>query len=443
MPSLKERVKRFIPASILNGYHFTLANLASWAYRHPSRELIVIGVTGTNGKTTTCYAIAKALEASGQKTGCTTTAILKIGEKEWLNNTKMTMPGRFFLQRMLRQMVSAGCRYAVIETSSQGLVQHRQLGIRYDLAVFTNLTPEHIEAHGGFENYRAAKRRLFEHLVILPAKYVRGERVPRAAILNADSDQAEYFAATPGLQNIHWYGVGEGAGLRAKHLELLPNGSRSEVNGYSMQLSMPGRYNVENMLAALTVCQVLGVSLEGAIKRLEKIQGLPGRFERVNLGQPWTVIIDYAPEPESLRQFYGALNSVPHKRLIHVLGSCGGGRDVARRPILGKMAAEKADIVIVTNEDPYDDDPQQIIDQVAAGAIAAGKQKGQTLLMIMDRREAIAQAMRLAGPEDLVIMTGKGCETWMCVANDEKLPWSEREAAEAGIRAAWQPTNPF
>jgi UDP-N-acetylmuramoyl-L-alanyl-D-glutamate--2,6-diaminopimelate ligase len=193
---------------------------------------------------------------------------------------------------------------------------------------------------------------------------------------------------------------------------------------------------VENMMAALAVCQVLGVSLEAAIKRLEKIQGLPGRFERVNVGQPWTVIIDYAPEPESLKQFYTALASVPHARLIHVLGSCGGGRDVARRPILGRMAGEKADLVLVTNEDPYDDNPQEIIDQVAAGALAAGKVEGKTLFKVLDRRVAIAEAMRLAEPNDLVVLTGKGCETWMCVANDEKLPWSEREAAEMGIRSA-------
>jgi UDP-N-acetylmuramoyl-L-alanyl-D-glutamate--2,6-diaminopimelate ligase len=179
----------------------------------------------------------------------------------------------------------------------------------------------------------------------------------------------------------------------------------------------------------------LSVPLEPAIKRLEKIQGLPGRFERVNLGQPWTVIIDYAPEPEALKQLYGAIASLNYKRLIHVLGSCGGGRDVARRPILGQMAGETADIVVVTNEDPYDDDPHQIIDQVAAGAMTRGKEEGQTLFKIFDRRDAIALAMRLALPGDLVLMTGKGCETWMCVANDEKLPWNEREAAEAGIRA--------
>lgn len=438
MPSLRERVKRLIPTSVLDRYHFTLANLASWIYHHPSKELIVIGVTGTNGKTTTSYAIAKALEASGAKTGCTTTAILKIGDREWLNDTKMTMPGRFFLHRMLREMVDEGCRYAVIETSSQGLIQHRQLGIQYDIAVMTNLTPEHIEAHGGFENYKRAKRLLFEHLASLPPKTINGQLIPRAAVINAESEHGEYYARTPGLKNVQWYGIEKGSGLKADQLELSQNGSRSVVNGYPMLLSMPGRYNVENMLAALAVCQVLSVPLEGAIKKVEKIQGLPGRFERVNIGQPWTVIIDYAPEPESLKQFYSALSSVPHQRLIHVLGSCGGGRDVARRPVLGKMAGETADIVIVTNEDPYDDDPQQIIDQVAAGAVSAGKKDGETLFKISDRREAIERAMGLAEPNDLVVMTGKGCETWMCVANDRKIPWSEREAAEAGIRAAMQ-----
>lgn len=437
MPSLRERVKRLFPAFLLDRYHFVLAHLASWRYGHPSRDLIVIGVTGTNGKTTTCYAIAKALEATGAKTGCTTTAIMKIADKEWINNTKMTMPGRFYLQRSLRQMVEAGCRYAVIETSSQGIVQHRHLGIRYDIAVLTNLTPEHIEAHGGFENYRKAKRVLFEQLTKLPSKTLQGEVVPRVAVLNAESEFADYYATTPHLKTVLWYGIEKGSGLKADHLELLPDGSRSEVNGYPMKLAMPGRYNVENMLAALAVCQVLSVPLEPAIKRLEKIQGLPGRFERVNLGQPWTVIIDYAPEPEALKQLYGAIASLNYKRLIHVLGSCGGGRDVARRPILGQMAGETADIVVVTNEDPYDDDPHQIIDQVAAGAMTRGKEEGQTLFKIFDRRDAIALAMRLALPGDLVLMTGKGCETWMCVANDEKLPWNEREAAEAGIRAVF------
>lgn len=438
MPSLHQHLTRIIPVWALSAYHLTLAHLASFVYRHPSRSLIVIGVTGTNGKTTTTYAIAKALEAAGAKTGCTTTALLKVADREWINNTKMTMPGRFFLQKMLREMVDAGCRYAVIETSSQGLVQHRQVGIRYDIAVFTNLTPEHIEAHGGFEAYKKAKRLLFEHLATLPPKDLNGQRVPRVAVVNADSPHGEYYASTPGIETVQWYGIDAGQGLRAQHLEVLPDGSHAEVNGYPMRLKMPGRYNVENMLAALSVCQVLGVSLEDAIKRLERIQGLPGRFERVSLGQPWTVIIDYAPEPESLRQFYSALPSVPHARLIHVLGSCGGGRDIARRPILGRMAGETADIVIVTNEDPYDDNPIEIIEQVAAGALAAGKEKNVSLFTILDRREAIEKAMCLAQPNDLVVITGKGCETWMCVANDQKLPWSEREAAESGIRIALQ-----
>lgn len=438
MPSLRERIKAFIPPIVLDRYHWTLANLASLRYGNPSRELIVIGVTGTNGKTTTCYAIAKALEASGQKTGCTTTAILKVAEREWINSTKMTMPGRFFLQRMLRQMVDAGCRYAVIETSSQGLIQHRHVGIAYDIGIFTNLTPEHIEAHGGFEAYKQAKGRLFTYLETLAPKHLNGQTVQRAIILNAESEHSAYYADLVQRTPVAWYGIGEGEGLRAKHLETQSNGSYTEVNGYPFKIAMPGRYNVENMMAALTTCQVLGIPLEAAIVKLEKIQGLPGRFERVELGQPWKVVIDYAPEPESLRQLYKAISSVPHARLIHVLGSCGGGRDVARRPILGKMAGETADLVIVTNEDPYDDNPAQIIDQVAEGALAVGKLEGQTLWKIQDRKAAIGEAMKLARPNDLVLITGKGCETWICVANDQKVPWNEREAAEEGIRIAFK-----
>lgn len=430
-------LRALVPAPILDIYHRTLAWLAAVAYGHPSRELVVIGVTGTNGKTTTSYYLAKALEASGFQTGCSTTAIVKVGVREWLNATKMTMPGRFALQRLLRQMVQAGCRYAVIETSSQGLIQHRHQGIAYDVVVFTNLTPEHIEAHGGFEAYRAAKRRLFEHLVTVPEKRI-ANGVSRVAVLNAESTEAAYYAATPGLKEVRWYGLGSAQGLNATDIALDERGSTFAVGGVRVCLHQPGRYNVENAMAALATCHALGVDLSGAAERLGSIERVPGRFDRVEEGQPWTVIVDYAPEPESFRQLYEALSLVPRKRVIHILGSCGGGRDVARRPILGRLAAERADIVIVTNEDPYDDDPMEIIEQVAGGAEEAGKVRGQDLFTVLDRKEAMKKAMALAQEGDLVVMTGKGCETWMCVANGKKLPWDEVEFAREAIRAEQQ-----
>lgn len=430
------RLKQLVPEPVVSAYHYMLARLAQLAYGNPSKELIVIGVTGTNGKTTTAYFLARALEASGDKTGCTTTGVMKVGDKEWINKTKMTMPGRFFLQRMLREMVRAGCRYAVVETSSQGLIQSRHVGIEYDVAVFTNLTPEHIEAHGGFENYKRAKRRLFEHVAARAPKRVDGKDVPKIAVLNADSEHAEDYASVPGFDRVSWYAIRSEKGMRATELDLRADGSRFVVEGLSVELALPGEYNVSNALAALATCRELDVDLAAAARRLSATVRVPGRFERVDEGQPWTVIVDYAYEPESFKRFYEALALIEKRRVIHVLGSCGGGRDVARRPILGRLAAERADVVIVTNEDPYDDDPQLIIDQVAEGAVAGGKRDGENLFRILDRREAVYKAMAMAENGDLVVLTGKGCEPWICLSNGRKLPWDEVEVAREAIRAA-------
>lgn len=431
---LKQAARNALPESLIEAYHLALAHLAAFVYGYPSKKLIVIGVTGTNGKTTTSYYLAKVLEAAGDASGLTTTAVLKVGDEEWLNATKMTMPGRFWLQRMLRRMVREGCKYAVIETSSQGLIQHRHVGIRYDAAVFTNLTPEHIEAHGGFENYKKAKRILFEHVASQAPKKIDGKAVKPFFVLNADDHAAEYYAEAAHLADVLWYGIDSDKGLRAERLKLGDRGVRFSAGGAEVCLNQPGEFNVYNALAALSAAMRLGVPPEKAAASLGEIARVPGRVERVEAGQDWTVIVDYAPEPESFKQLYEALSFVPRKKTIHVLGSCGGGRDVGRRAVLGRLAAEKADIVIVTNEDPYDDDPQEIVDQVAGGALEGGKTKDLNLFTILDRKEAIRKAMSLAAPGDLVVLTGKGCEPWICVAGGKKLPWDEVEAAKEAIR---------
>lgn len=435
--SLLYRLKSHIPAKWLLPYHYALARFAAFFYGHPARKLVVIGVTGTNGKTTTSYLIAKALEASGYQTACTTTAIIKVGEKEWINRTKMTMPGRFFVQRMLHDMVKAGCKYAVIETSSQGLVQYRHLGVEYDVAVFTNLTPEHLESHGGFEAYKQAKAALFKAVAEAPPKTIDGKLVPKAFVLNRASDHADFYASQgPGVKKI-WYGLQEqGEDLVATNIVYQAKSTTCRVDGAALSLSLPGKHNLENALAALGVCRVLGVDVQGAAKKLSEVPGVPGRLERVEAGQPWTVIIDYAYEPEALQKCLDALKVVPHKRLIHVLGSCGGGRDVSRRPLLGAFAAKHADIAIVTNEDPYDEDPQGIIDQIIVGAVAEGRVVNDGIYSVLDRQAAINKAMELAEPGDLVLLTGKGCEPWICVSDGEKLPWDERAAAEQAIKSA-------
>ena len=451
--NMLHELKSKIPMSWLDVYHRILAKTAAFLYGNPSRELVVIGVTGTNGKTTVAYLIAKILESDGSKTGCTTTALFKVADREWLNDSKMTMPGRFRLQKMLRQMVQAGCRYAVIETSSQGIIQHRHENIAYDIGVFTNLTPEHIEAHGGFENYKKAKIKLFEHIAGLPSKMIDGQKIPRAAVLNRDDDHAADFAV-PGLTTIVWYGVGQPADLQAADVSETTEGvsfrlithppSAPSLNlregGVSYEatvsLQLMGKVNVYNALAALSTASICGQDLAAATRKLSEVKAMPGRFERIEEGQPWTVIVDYAPEPESLARCYETVRILAPRRIVHVLGSCGGGRDVSRRPVLGRMAAENADVVIVTNEDPYDDDPQAIIDQVAQGAKSQGKQDGADLFRVLDREQAIGLAMRQAGPGDLVLLTGKGSEQRICVAGGRKIPWDEREAARRAIRQA-------
>lgn len=437
------RLKSLVPKPLLAIYHRVLARVSAIVYRNPSQELIVIGVTGTNGKTTVSYYLARALEVSGFGAGCTTTALMKIGKKEWINKTKMTMPGRFYLQKMMREMVDAGCRYAVIETSSQGLAQGRHLSIAYDVGVFTNLTPEHIEAHGGFENYKKAKRLLFEHVARRQAKSVDGNVVPKGVVLNADCDHSAYYGTTTGVKEKVWYGIENHRGLFAEGVVLDATGSRFVLrdveNGamrVDVRLNQPGDYNISNALAVLATCKLLGVDVKAAAHKLEEITTVPGRFERIDAGQSWTAIVDYAPEPESFRQLYRALSVIPRERTIHVLGSCGGGRDIARRPILGELAATNADVVIVTNEDPYDDHPREIMEQVATGAREAGKIDGENLFLIEDRKEAIFKAMAMAGPRDLVVMTGKGCEPWICIADGNKVPWDEAGTARDAIRAA-------
>jgi UDP-N-acetylmuramoyl-L-alanyl-D-glutamate--2,6-diaminopimelate ligase len=433
------RLKSFVPPTWLLPYHRALAKIASFRYGNPSEELIVIGVTGTNGKTTTSYLIAKALEASGLPTGCTTTALFKIGEREWLNDSKMTMLGRFRLQKMLREMVTAGCRFVVVETSSQGISQYRHAGINYDVGVFTNLTPEHIEAHGGFEAYKKAKIELFHHIAKSRRKMIDGRKISKVAVLNGRDEHANDFAVA-GLDRVIRFSSEPVSStderVEALEIALDPESVSFTVQGRRFDVHLPGTVNVENSLAAIAVCRAFDIPMEKVVKSLATVTGVPGRFERIDVGQPWTVIVDYAPEPASLGRLYETISSIPRQRTIHVLGSCGGGRDVARRPILGRMAGEFADIVIVTNEDPYDDNPREIMNHVATGAREAGKVDGVSLFIIEDRKKAIFQAMELADGEDLVLLTGKGSEQAMCVAGGQKIPWDEREVAREAIRAA-------
>lgn len=403
-------------------------------FRFPSNELVVIGVTGTNGKSSTVNFIAQILSALGEKVGYTSTAGFSIAGETVENRMKMTMPGRFTLQRLLRRMVDAGCRYAVVETSSQGLIQYRHLGLNYDAVVFTNLTPEHIEAHGGFENYKAAKGILFRHLTARSRKVINGKRKEKVSVINADDEHAPYFMAFPSDKQVRfgWDDEADDDAVMARLVERNEDGVVLDINGVPCRLKLFAHYEWKNALAAIATVAGLGFDLEAVVGAAQTLKQVSGRFEWIRAGQPFAVIVDYAYEPYALQALYEAVAPYGFARVIGIHGSAGGGRDVARRPVIGKLAAEHEDIVIVTNEDPYDEDPKAIMEAVAVGARKAGKRDGKDLFIIADRQQAIDKAVALAKPGDVILATGKGSEPVMAVAGGS-VPWDDREAVRKAL----------
>jgi len=458
MYKLLHIIKKLIPSKLFKklqpAYHFLLAWFAAAIYRWPSEKLIIIGVTGTTGKTTSTFLIAKTLENIGYKVGYTSTAMFNDGGKEWLNDKKMTMAGRFFTQSILSKMVKNGCQYAVVETTSEGVRQFRHRFINYDILVFTGLYPEHIESHGGFENYKAAKGQLFAHLKNCKTKYaddskkiikVDGDikklnlnRVKKSLIVNLDDEHVDYFLNFWAEEKI---GFTKDLKKSVKDVKIMPYGEIfTRPDGISfttdktkINLKLLGEFNASNAMTSIGVATAQGVPREKIKEAIEKIAGVPGRLEMINLGQDFTVIVDYSFEPNAFAKLYETVNLLPHNQIIHVFGGTGGGRDASRRPILGRMAGEKADIIIATNEDPYDENPEIIVDQVIVGAEKAGKVVNKNLFKVMDRREAIAKAVSLAKKDDIVLITGKGSEQLMCLANDQKIPWDDRVVTKEEI----------
>jgi len=401
----------------LDWYHFSLAFLGALIYQSPSKKLKVIGVTGTKGKSTTVEMIAGILKEDGSKVASLSSIKFNLNGKEKKNILRMTMPGRFKIQQFLRQAVNEGCKYLVLEVSSQGIEQHRHRFIDFEIAVITNLAPEHIEAHGGFENYKRAKGKLFQ-------------AVKGIHILNLDDKNIEYFLKFPAEKKY-------GYSLRTSNSQLIQDpkykilatnqkinekGVVFNINNTEFQLNLLGAFNIYNALASICVGLSQGIDLETCKKGLEKVKGVPGRMETV-ISEDFKVIVDYAVTPDSLENAYLAVKeNFNPKEMICVLGACGGGRDKWKRPILGEIAKNHCNRIILTNEDPYDEDPMEIINQIARSA-------GSGVKKILDRREAIKESLKIANTGDVVIITGKGSESCMCMAGGKKIPWDDRDVA--------------
>jgi len=411
---LKERIKKLCPPFLLSGYHFSLSLLSALLYGFPSKKIKVVGITGTNGKSTTAFLISKILEEAGFSVAVSCSIFFKIKNQEWQNKMRMTMPGRFFLQSFLKKAAKEKCQYAIIEVTSEGIKQYRHSFINFDCAIFTNLYPEHIEAHGSFEKYRKAKEKLFE-------------KTKNCHILNFDDKEVFHFLNYPSekkylysLKNGENYFLASNEKLiKGKILKTTKKTILMEVKGLKINLKIPGEFQAYNAMAAIAFALSQNIPLKIAKRALEKISSVPGRMEEV-ISFPFKVIVDYAFTPNALESVYLNLRKYLRKneKMICVLGACGGGRDKWKRPVLGKIAQKYCEKVIITNEDPYDEDPWEIIEQVAKGCNKAEK--------ILDRREAIRKALSLAQKNDIVIITGKGCEPSICVKNGKKIPWDDR-----------------
>jgi len=392
---MKEIIKKFIPNFLLGWYHFLLALLGAVFYEFPSKKIKVIGVTGTNGKSTVVNLIIRTLEEAGFKVASLSSIEFKIGKKTWPNKLKMTMPGRFKIQNFLRQAVNNKCQYAVLEVTSEGIKQHRHQFVDFNVAVFTNLSPEHIETHGSFENYRAAKGKLFQ-------------TTKNIHVINIDDKNAQYFLQFPANKK-YTYGLTQG-----------------DINTKNTQfkLRLIGDFNIYNALAAICVGLSQGINLEICQKAVERAEGIPGRMEMV-IKEPFKVIVDYAVTPDALEKLYQIIRRTFNpQRIIAVFGACGGGRDKWKRQVLGEIAAKYCDRIFLTNEDPYDEDEFQIISQIEAGVTIDKKLATE---IILDRRRAIRESLRSAETNDVVVITGKGCEPWICVKGGKKIPWDDRK----------------
>ncbi len=398
--------------------HFLLAWLAYWRYGRPAGKLVVIGVTGTKGKSTTCRFIASVLEAGGNKVGLLTTVEFQVADKRWPNDKKMTMLGRGKIQKLLKQMVEAGCKYAVVETSSEGILQYRHYGLNYQIAVFTNLGTEHQERHGGFENLKRDKGKIFTKA--------------KTIIANADDQHAKYFLNFSAPEKIKFgLNLENHPDVLGKDIVSDQGGTDFSVGEKKFRLNIMGRFNVYNALAAIAVGRSQKISDDKIAEGLSDVKLVEGRMEEVNAGQDFKVIVDYAHEPMSLTELFQSLRHIigPDKKIISVVGSDGGGRDKGKREKMGEIAGRLSDFVVISDVNCYDEDPKEIAEMLAKGARVAGKKDDNNLFVVVDRRQGIAKAISLANTGDAVVITAKGTEPYIGVANGQKIPWDDRRIA--------------
>jgi len=421
--------RKIIPKSIFNFcqpiYHYLLSLIGSIFYMFPSMHLNVIGVTGSKGKSSVVYLASKIFEHAGLNVGASSTIQWKINKEEKDNDKKLTMPGRFFIQSFLAKCWKKACKYAILEVSSEGIKQYRHKFIKFNTVIFTNLEPEHIEAHGSFAKYRDTKLKLFNSWGV------------KNIIVNLDDENAELFLGINKKAKKIGYSLKIQDEYVNKDLQFIIrptkiislNPVEFEIDNFYFKTNLFGEYNLSNILAVLALAKLNNISLGVSRETLQNLEKIPGRFEFIDIKKNFKVIIDYAHTPVSLEKTYQTTKNLINRQgdIICVLGAAGGGRDKWKRPVLGKIAAFYCQKIILTNEDPYDEDPQDIINQIKTGILEHKKFELSNLFEILDRRQAIKKALEIAKNGDIVVITGKGNEKFMMLENNRKINWSDRQ----------------
>ena len=400
----------------------------------------MIGITGTNGKTSSSLLTASILAAANKKHGLLSSLYLKTGAEKQINPTKFTTLSPHYLQKQLKEMVKNQLEWVVLEVTSHALDQGRVNGIPFDIVALTNLTPEHLDYHQTMKAYRQAKSRLFANLAFQKRK----NGTPKIAVLDPSAPEFADFDQFP-ADCKYYYSLDKtwidhlkasDSWLYADQIKARKDGTDFTLvtpNGsINIQLKLPGQFNVKNALLAAAIGLALRLDLETIKRGLEAVTDIPGRLEWVPTKRNFSVLLDYAVTPDSLALLHDLVKDWHQGKLIQVFGAC-GDRDRSKRPAMGKIVGQHADFAILTNEDPYGEDPQQIIAELASGLEQAGKTKDQDYLVIMDRAKAIKKALSLAEAGDLVLITGKGAETLMQFA-DKAIPWSDRAEVHKALK---------
>ncbi|MBP1999218.1 UDP-N-acetylmuramoyl-L-alanyl-D-glutamate--2,6-diaminopimelate ligase [Paenibacillus shirakamiensis] len=420
-----------IPQLKVKDSRLAMAILGNVFYEYPSNQLKVIGITGTNGKTTTTYLIEQILQDQGHKPGLIGTIQRKCDGRTYPMSG--TTPESLDLQGYLHEMASANSDYCVMEVSSHALEQGRVKGTKFRTAIFTNLTQDHLDYHKTMEDYRAAKGLFFSRL---GNDYAAAEKDRSYVVLNADDAASNYFASLTAAEVIT-YGVEQEADVRASEISITAKGTSFHVDTFSgsadITLRMVGKFNVYNALAAISAALLEGIALTAIQASLEALAGVDGRVEAVDEGQSFAVIVDYAHTPDGLENVLRTVKEFAVGRVITVFG-CGGDRDKTKRPIMGQIASKYSDYVFVTSDNPRTENPDQILSDIEQG-LQDQHVPSNRYQLIVDRREAIQQAIEMASSEDVVLIAGKGHETYQLVGK-EVLDFDDRIVAKEAIRSA-------